>query len=61
MRRVTEENEEGEKSEEKAVSLVTVCAGAHSRWEDDGREGVERAVVYVTAVGEVKTGSGSVC
>ena len=45
VRRISEENEEGEKSEEKAVSLVTVCAGAHSRWEDDGREGVERAVV----------------
>ena len=40
---------------------VTVSAVASRRREDDWREGVERAVVYVTAVGEVKTSSGSVC
>ena len=41
--------------------LVTVRAGAYSRWEDDGIYGVERAVVYVTVAVEVKASSGSVC
>ena len=40
---------------------VTVSAGASRRREDDGREGVERALVYFATVGEVKTGSGGVC
>ena len=41
--------------------IITVGAGTNSRWKEEWRNGIERAVVYVTTVGEAKKGSGGVC
>ena len=61
VRRIPEKHEEGEESEEKTVTTLSLSVQVPTAGGKTGENGGERAVVYVTVVGKAKTSCGSVC